>query len=276
MDLASSINSLTSICSIASSMESLSASITEDMFPEHKIGPDFGDILDDLYKEKNSEKVIEYWRTLEEEGTMANIINISKENKILENKSLENKMIDFKRDESLENKIYKFAEFMEYDHFVEFKKLLGIHGHIIEFVRAISTKNMGVITYFVIIAKAPRHYSPMILRWFYNILNPLLDKKQKIQLLDNCTNAVYRWISTQRRNKKTYVPRNLRLMEFNGIEIPVGVLPRSSTASGLTTPCCPSDDHVYLSARSSKNSLNCSDDNLSDWIILTKEVRIQD
>ena len=161
-----------------------------DLFPDHNLSPEtFVDDLFELKKKKSSKKLIEYWRKLDIEGTMENILSLS----------------DKKDHNKIKILIYSMAEFLEEKEYIEFKKRLDIHGHILEFVFAIFAKptpNMDIIKYFIMVARNPRHYSPEMVKWFYEKVNPLLkeNKELQYQFVENCTLAVQRWVITNRRN----------------------------------------------------------------------------
>lgn len=185
----------------------------DDLFPKHRLNQDkFIDILEELQKNRDSKQVVDYWHTLDNEGNMFNILQTFS-------------LPDLQ--EKIKSLIYSFAEFMTKEDFIEFKKMLCIHGHILEFVHAILNKpnpNYGIISYFVMVAKAPRHYDPQIIKWFWEKVVPLIehDDEMKQQFLENCSNSIHRWIITQKKNKNY---RNFheqqRYITFGDEEIPV-------------------------------------------------------
>lgn len=165
----------------------------QDLFPKHRLNKqNFVDDLIKLQEERDSSNIVSYWKSLDNEGNMFNI------NRVFES-SLEIQ-------EKIKYIIYSFAEFMTKSDFVEFKKMLGVYGHILEFVHAILSKptpNYGIIEYFVMVAKSPRHYDPQTIQWFWENVTPLIDHEPEVkkQFLENCSNSIHRWIKTQKKNK---------------------------------------------------------------------------
>jgi hypothetical protein len=177
----------------------------DDLFPEHNLKPEnFISDLQTLQKSRSSIKVIEYWQMLDNEGSMVNILQES---------------LDVQKIKLL---IYSFASFMTKEHFAVFKKMLGIHGHILEFVHAILNKpkpNMEIVEYFIMVVKSPRHYEPRIIKWFWENVYPVVqyDKILSEQFLENCSNSIHRWIATQKKNKK-YIYENRGDLKFRRFE----------------------------------------------------------
>jgi hypothetical protein len=187
-----------------------------DLFPKHRLDQDkFVTILEELQKNRDSKQVVTYWNTLDNEGNMFNILQT------FSSQEIQNK---------IKSLIYSFAEFMTKEDFVEFKKMLCIHGHILEFVHAILNKpepNYGIVSYFVMVAKAPRHYDPQIIKWFWEKVVPLIehDDEMKQQFLENCSNSIHRWIITQKRNKNYRNQQHKqRYITFGDEEIPVKLI----------------------------------------------------
>jgi len=160
-----------------------------DLFPKHNLQVDtFVDDLIQLKTQKNPKKLIEYWRGLGVEGNMENILSVT----------------DKKDHDKIKILIYSMSEFLTEQYYIEYKTLLDINGHILEFVFAIFANpapNLDIIKYFITVARNPRHYSPQMVKWFYEHVNPLLsDKELRDQFLENCATAVQRWVVTNRRN----------------------------------------------------------------------------
>lgn len=191
----------------------------DDLFPKHNLNKfKFIDDLKKLKAARDSKKVVSYWTCLQNEGNMLNILQV------FESSPASQEKIKFL--------MYSFAEFMKEDDFVEFKKMLGIHGHILEFVRAIlnqPTPNLEIVRYFIMVAKSPRHYDPQIIQWFWEKVSPLIehDSEMKQQFLDNCSNSIHRWIVTQKRNKKykTQFEDPPRYVTFEKYQIPSRLIP---------------------------------------------------
>jgi len=193
----------------------------EDLFPKHRLDKSkFLTDLVELKKMRNSEQVVAYWTSLDNEGNMFNILQVFESPET---------------QEKIKLVMYSFAEFMTKDDFVEFKKMLGVHGHILEFVHAILNKpdpNLEVVKYFIMVAKSPRHYEPQIIQWFWEQVNPLIehDTEMKQQFLDNCSNSIHRWIVTQKRNKKYKTQfEEPRYITFENSQIPSKLVPIHKT-----------------------------------------------
>jgi len=188
-----------------------------DLFPTHTLRVEnFIDDLLQLKKKKNSQKLLEYWRNLGDEGNMENILSMTS-----------------KQDhDKIKILIYSMAEFLEEKDYVELKKRLDINGHILEFVFAIFAKpkpNLDIIRYFITVARNPRHYSPQMVKWFYEHVSPLIKEDNELsnQFLENCTTAVQRWVVT---NKHSQQPKNKKSIDpilydlIDKVCIPEGLL----------------------------------------------------
>ncbi len=189
-----------------------------DLFPAHTLcTSSFVDDLLSLKKSRNSKKLLAYWQKLDVEGTMENILSVS----------------DKKDHDKIKILVYSMAEFLEESAYIEFKKRLDIHGHILEFVFAIFAKpspNMAIIKYFITVARNPRHYSPEMVKWFYQHVSPLLnasDGEIRKQFLENCTLAIQRWVITHRKNQPPKIKRPVDPILYKLIDrqlIPIGLI----------------------------------------------------
>jgi hypothetical protein len=192
--------------------------VYRDLFPKHSL--DKSQFIDDLMQlkhDRDSQKVVDYWKMLDNEGKMFNILQVFESPK---------------KQEEIKSILYSFAEFIHKDDFVYFKKMLGVHGHILEFIHAIlntPAPNYEVITYFIMVAKSPRHYDPQTIQWFWEKVIPLLDDDVvKQQFLDNCSNSIHRWIITQKRNKnfKNKFNQEMQYIKFGNNKIPGRLVPQ--------------------------------------------------
>jgi len=169
----------------------------EEFFPKHRLDKTtFVDILRELREKRNSCAVLEYWRYLAEEGTMYNILYA----------------LDKSMHWQVEVLIYSMAGFLDTQSYIEFKQMLGTNCHILEFVFALTTTppNRGVVEHFVCVANSPRHHSPEIVKWFLDVAKSAkLDPRIEDQLTDNCSNAVFRWVIS-RKKKRRSKPRKRR------------------------------------------------------------------
>lgn len=184
-----------------------------DLFPPHRLVKDkFLTILKQLHDEKNPDSVIKYWKYLADEGTMYNILYA----------------LDPADHWHAEVLIYSMAEFLDRNSYESLKQMLQAHGHILEFVFAMTTTppNLGVVEYFVRVAKSPRHHSPRIVKWFLQTASQSLNDKLTDELAKNCIDAVCRWILTQKK-KKPRRQKKLRdasiLNDLVPIHVPPGV-----------------------------------------------------
>lgn len=184
-----------------------------DLFPDNKLCHDsFIDDLLEIKKNRDPRALLDYWEKLKSEGTMDNIL-VS---------------FDRKEHDKIKILIYSMAEFLNISEYTEFKKKLDIHGHILEFVFAIFSKdspNLDIIRYFITVAKNPRHYSPSVIKWFYSYVSPLIidDTALHEQFVENCTLAVQRWVNTNQRN--SYVKRKKKIDPLLYKFIPMHKLP---------------------------------------------------
>lgn len=194
----------------------------EGLFPKHKLDQtQFVDILIKLKENRKSADVVSYWESLKNEGNMFNILQVFEESP--------------ETQETIKSLIYSFSEFMRKDDFIKFKKMLGVHGHILEFIHAIinNPPNREIIEYFIMIAKSPRHYDPNTIQWFWEKVGPIIndDEELKKQFLENCSNSIHRWIMTQKRNKsRVYqIDSEPRYIKFEDKEIPGQLVPNLQT-----------------------------------------------
>lgn len=182
-----------------------------DLFPTHRlVKDDFLDILDKFRISKDSKAVLRYWRYLKEEGTMYNILYaMDKE--------------DHWKTEVL---IYSMSGFLTGSDYIEFKSLLGIHGHILEFLFAVdaSPPNIDVIKYFVQVAKSPRYQSPEIAEWFYSNVCQVLPDYLVEDFSTNCNNAIYRWLNNKKNIKRIKKKRDPDVLDtIINLVVPTGV-----------------------------------------------------
>jgi hypothetical protein len=209
----------------------------EDLFPKHRLNKSqFLIDLIELKKMRNSMRVVEYWVSLDNEGRMSNILKVFGSKPETQAK--------------IKTVIYSFAEFMTKKDFVVVKKILGIHGHILEFVHAILNKpepNFEIIQHFVMVAKSPRHYDPQIIRWFWKHVNPIIEHDSVMlrQFSDNCSNSINRWMMTQKRNKKyKYQLEEPSYVIFENTQIPSKLITiKKNKVSDTATP---RQSRVYL------------------------------
>ncbi len=157
----------------------------------------------ELYASKDSKKTLDYFK--KNKYCMREILNL----------------VPGEKKNMLKLFIFKLAEYMRYDHYLEMKKELGVYGHIIEFVLAIHSKNIDVIRYFIDVAHSPRCYEPGVLVWMLEILAPILAEASEPDLMkslhSNCSEALVRWkkehINMSRSgSKRKFDPREIGQM----------------------------------------------------------------
>ena len=188
-----------------------------DLFPScDKWVDTFIEDLFNLSQEQDSAKLIQYWETLGEAGTMENILNT----------------FNWKDHSKIKILIYSMSGFLNARDYMNFKKKLDINGHILEFVFAIFARpfpNLDIIRYFITVAKNPRHYQPQIIQWFYIHVTPLIADDMPLykRFLENCTLAVQRWVNTNKHSKNTKCKKKIDPILYDLIPksaIPIGLI----------------------------------------------------